>query len=344
MLKTALVTDRRYLDHYAGRSHPERPERLSTLLEMIGQLRRPALSIHPPREAARDEILLCHDPGYVALVERTSELDRYDFDPDTHASRATFRTAMLAAGGALTATELVLEGAADNAFALVRPPGHHALPGRAMGFCFFNNVAIAAAWLLSARGLKRVMIIDWDLHHGNGTQEIFYDSAEVLYTSLHQFPHYPGTGSFDELGFGAGLGFTVNVPMPATFGDPEYLKVFDRVILPLGRQYRPEFILVSAGFDCHSRDPLGSMRVSEEGFVAMTRRIKRLAAECCGGKMIATLEGGYDLDALRSSVAGVIDELGRDPDENLDPPPDGARVEPIIERVSRSLSGTWNLP
>src|SRR5713101_1700319 len=194
MLKTAVVSDRRYLKHFAGRAHPERPQRIEVMIEMAKSLRRPDLKFLKPREATIDEIAMCHRTDYIAAVERSASSDRFDFDLDTHSSRDSYQTALLAAGGVLTAVEAVMEGDADNAFAIVRPPGHHALPNRAMGFCFFNNLAIAAEWLVKVRGLKRVMIVDWDVHHGNGTEEIFYESPEVLYTSAHQFPHYPGTG------------------------------------------------------------------------------------------------------------------------------------------------------
>ncbi|MGC1341444.1 MAG: histone deacetylase, partial [Candidatus Binataceae bacterium] len=241
------------------------------------------------------------------------------------------------------AAEAVLDGAADNAFALVRPPGHHARPARAMGFCFFNNVAIAARWLLDRRGLERVMIVDWDLHHGNGTQEIFYESARVLYASTHQYPHYPGTGSLHEMGAGEGAGFNVNAPMPAGFGDDEYLRFFDEFILPIGRKFNPQFIIVSCGFDCHFRDPLGDMRVTEYGFIAMTRRVKRLAAECCGGRMIAALEGGYDIAALVDSGRAVIEELGSEADEPIAKARRGDRVMPTIERAAHGVGKFWNL-
>ncbi|MDB5107527.1 MAG: histone deacetylase family protein [Candidatus Binatus sp.] len=343
MLKTAVISDRRYLKHFAGRAHPESPKRLEVMIEMVESINRDNLKIVAPREATLEEISLCHRPEYISTVERTASLDRFDFDPDTHSSRDTYATALLAAGGVLTAVETVLDGAADNAFALVRPPGHHALPSRAMGFCFFNSVAIAAQWLVEVRGLKRVMIIDWDLHHGNGSQDIFYESPEVLYTSTHQFPHYPGTGSLHEIGYGAGLGYTINAPMPAEFGDPEYLRVFDRLILPIGRQFKPEFILVSAGFDCHFRDPLGAMRVTEDGFAAMTRRIKRLAAECCDGKLVAALEGGYDFEALGDSGRIVLEEMGRYSDQPIPPASGGDRVMPIIERATHNVGRFWNL-
>lgn len=342
MLRTTVVSDRRYARHFAGRAHPERPQRIEAVIQMAEGLRRDSLTFETPHPASADQIELCHSPEYVSLVRKTAEFEHYDFDLDTHGCRDSFDTAVLAAGGVLTAVESVLEGAADNSFALVRPPGHHALPERAMGFCFFNNIAIAAAYLTQVRGLKRVLIFDWDLHHGNGTQEIFYESPRVLYISMHQFPHYPGTGSLDEIGVDAGTGFTVNAPLPATLGDPEYLAVMDQMLLPIARQFNPEFILISAGFDCHFRDPLGAMRVTEAGFGAMTRRIKRLAAETCGGKIAGALEGGYDLQALAGSVRVVLEELGRDADEAITSVTGGERTLKLVDLARGNLSPYWS--
>ncbi|HEY6394210.1 MAG TPA: histone deacetylase [Candidatus Binataceae bacterium] len=344
MLRTAVITGRQYLKHFAGRAHPERPERVAAMIEMAEDMRRPDLGIISPRAATIDEIAMVHDRDYIRFVERTGTMDRYDFDPDTHVSRDSYKTALLAAGGVLTATEAVMDGDADNAFAIVRPPGHHALPGRAMGFCLFNNIAIAAQWLLRERGLKRVMIVDWDVHHGNGTQEMFYESANVLYVSTHQFPHYPGTGSLYEIGAGDGTGFTVNAPMSAEMGDAEYIRAFDELILPIGRKFNPEFILISSGFDCHYRDPLASMRVTEDGFIAMAQRVKRLAAECCGGKMAAALEGGYDLEALINSGRAVIEEFGHDPADKIVATREaGDGVMPMVERASQNVGRFWGL-
>jgi len=343
MRKTMLVADRRYMNHFAGSVHPERPARIAAMIEMAEGLKRSELKHSAPREASIEELALCHSEEYVATVERTATCDRTDFDPDTHASAETWATARLAAGGVLTAVEAVLDGAADNAFAIVRPPGHHALPQRAMGFCFFNNIAIAASWLVKVRGMQRVLILDWDVHHGNGTQDIFYESPEVLYMSTHQYPFYPGTGWLDQIGSGAGIGFTVNAPMPATFGDTEYLRVFDRLLLPIARQFKPEFVLISAGFDCHFRDPLGGMRITEDGFLAMTQRLQRLADECCEGRMVAALEGGYDLQALAKCGRSVIDELGKDGDQYIIAAKDGGRAQPIIQRASYFLRDYWQI-
>jgi acetoin utilization deacetylase AcuC-like enzyme len=311
------------------------------MIDMAENLRRPDLRIYSPRHASTDELLLCHGADYVTMVERTKSLEHADFDPDTHTSTDTWETATLAVGGVLTAVDAVFDGEAQNAFAVVRPPGHHALPERAMGFCFFNNVAIAAAYLVRVRGLQRVLILDWDVHHGNGTQEIFYESPQVLYMSTHQFPFYPGTGRLDEIGAGAGTGFTVNVPLPAMFGDNEYLRVFDDLLMPIARQFNPEFILISSGFDCHYRDPLGGMRVTEGGFVAMTHRLKRLAAECCSGKIVAALEGGYDLRALADSGRAVLEELGREADAEIASVGDAERVYPIIQRARYFHANPW---
>jgi len=343
MNRTALITDPRYMRHFPGRVHPERPDRIGAMLEMVDHLQGPDFKTYAPRAASAEELMLCHCPDYIATVERSQTVDRADFDADTHTSPETWQTVTLAAGGVLTAVEAVLDGEARNAFAVVRPPGHHALRDRAMGFCFFNNVAIAAAYLLRVRGLSRVLILDWDVHHGNGTQDLFYESPQVLYISTHQFPFYPGTGRLDEIGAGAGVGYTVNAPMPATFGDGEYLRVFDDLLMPIARQFNPEFVLISSGFDCHYRDPLGGMRVTEAGFAAMTRRLQRLAAECCGGKIVAALEGGYDLKALADSGRMVIEELGREADEKFVSGGSAERAFPIIQRARYFHANRWKV-
>lgn len=343
MRETMLVVDRRYMNHFAGQVHPERPARIAAMIEMTEGLKRSALKHSAPRAASMEELTLCHSAEYVAAVERTANSERTDFDPDTHASAETWTTATLAAGGVLTAVEAVLDGEAKNAFAVVRPPGHHALPQRAMGFCFFNNVAIAASWLIKVRGLRRLLILDWDVHHGNGTQDIFYEAPEVLYMSTHQYPFYPGTGWLDQIGSGSGAGFTVNAPMPATFGDNEYLRIFDQLLVPIAEQFKPEFVLISAGFDAHFRDPLGGMRITEAGFLAMTRRLQRLADQYCDGKMAAALEGGYDLRALAECGRAVIDELGRDGDEPVSSVTGGERAQPIIQRARYFLKDYWEI-
>jgi acetoin utilization deacetylase AcuC-like enzyme len=341
MLKTVVVADRAYLNHRAGRGHPERPERMQVLLDMLDELKRDDLHHIAPRAATREELQLCHDGAYVSFVEGAAAFRTYQFDPDTYACPGSFETAVLAVGGVLTAVEAVIDGEAHNAFAIVRPPGHHALAHRAMGFCLFNNVAIAAAYLIKMHNLQRVMIIDWDLHHGNGTQELFYQSPHVLYASVHQYPFYPGTGAVSEIGAGKGAGFTINAPLPAGCDDQEYLRVFDELFMPLGRRFKPEFVLVSAGYDCHGRDPLGSMRVSEAGFIAMARRAKRLAAETCGGKLVAALEGGYDLEALANSTRATLEEFGREADEPMTSARAGQQADLIVEKARSALGRFW---
>ncbi len=235
--------------------------------------------------------------------------ERTYLDSDTIASEATADVAHLAVGSVLTGIDRVMEGKVENAFAFPRPPGHHAKPDKAMGFCFFNNVAVGAMYALKRFQLERILIIDFDVHHGNGTQKAFYTSPEVLYLSTHQSPHYPGTGGIHETGKDEGEGFTLNVPMPAGMGDGEYLRVFRDVLLPVGLEYRPDLVLVSAGFDAHRDDPLGGMELSSAGYGAMAAEILRLAGEACGGKAVFVLEGGYNIRALEESIAAVLDVM-----------------------------------
>jgi acetoin utilization deacetylase AcuC-like enzyme len=309
-VKTALVLDCRYEAHDPGAGHPESPERIRVIREVIGDYRRDDLVTLDPRPASVDEIALNHDADHIERVAATAGRPFFAFDADTPVSARSFETARLAAGGYLALLEAVMEGHAHNGFAFVRPPGHHAEADRAMGFCLFNNVAIGARWLRQRYGLDRVLIVDWDVHHGNGTQHSFYADPGVLYVSTHQYPFYPGTGAASEVGTGAGAGRTLNVPLPAGCGDDEYVAAFTSVIAPIAEQFRPEFVLVSAGFDAHRRDPLAAMNATEEGFRAMTRVLMRVAREHASGRLAAILEGGYDMRALRSSIPVVLDELG----------------------------------
>ena len=287
MLKTGIVADRRYLKHFGGRAHPERPERAEAMIEMAQSLTRPDLKFMAPREATHDEIASCHTPEYIATVARTASLDRFDFDPDTHSSRDTYETALLSAGGVLTAVEAVMDGAVANGFAIVRPPGHHALPNRAMGFCFFNNVAIAAKWLIESRGLKRVMIVDWDVHHGNGVQDIFYESPEVLYVSTASVSRIiPAPDRCTRSATARAWDLRSICRCRRSSAMREYLRVFDRMVMPIGRHFKPEFILVSSGFDAHFRDPLAQMRVTEAGL-----RGDDAADEAARGGMLRRQDG-----------------------------------------------------
>lgn len=308
--RTGIVLDPRYLEHVTGRGHPERPERIETLLAMRDALEPTGLAPIEPRPATREELELVHSPEHVDRVEATARMERHKLDVDTPVGPESHATALLAAGGLLEAIDATMRGEVHTAFAKVRPPGHHAEPTRPMGFCLYNNVAIGARHLIDRHGLGRVMILDWDVHHGNGTEAAFYSDPRVLYVSIHQYPHYPGTGAAGDAGSGAGEGRNVNVPLPAGCGDDQYALSFERLIEPIARQFAPEFVLISAGMDCHWRDPLGGMRVTETGVATMTRRLMRLAREHAGGRCVAVLEGGYDLEGLRSSTEATLRELG----------------------------------
>ncbi|HVR61509.1 MAG TPA: histone deacetylase [Polyangia bacterium] len=306
-MATLITTDARMLQHDPGPGHPESPARLQALLRDLD--RRPVVgtTVRAPRPATDAEIEAVHGAAYCAelrvLAGRPAALD-----PDTALSAGSIAAARLAAGASVEAVDDVWHGRAENAFALVRPPGHHAERSRAMGFCIYNNAAIAAE---SARrlGAERVMILDWDVHHGNGTQHIFQDRRDVLYASSHQYPFYPGTGAPDEIGSGAGAGFTVNCALPGGQGDADYGAIFHDVFLPAGRAFKPDIVIVSAGFDPHAADPLAEMRVTEHGFAAMCAAMNALARESCGGKLVLLLEGGYDLQALCDSVRACLDVL-----------------------------------
>jgi acetoin utilization deacetylase AcuC-like enzyme len=309
-MRTALVIDRRYEAHDPGPGHPESPARIHAILDVLSQYRRPGLLTLAPRAATPEELALNHVPAHIARVAATAGRPFYAFDADTPTSSHSFETACLAAGGYLALLEAIVAGEAENGFAFVRPPGHHAEADRAMGFCLFNNVAIGARYLQRRFGIRRILVVDWDVHHGNGTQNSFYADPDVLYVSTHQYPFYPGTGAAAEVGSGAAAGRTLNVPLPAGCGDDEYVAAFADVVVPIAAQFRPEFILVSAGFDAHRRDPLAAMTVTDEGFRAMTRFLVRLAETHAGARLAAILEGGYDLRALQTAVPAVLDELG----------------------------------
>lgn len=310
MTVTGIVKDKRYLDHIMGPSHPECPQRLKLIYAMLEDPdMRGKFKEVPVRPAERKEIFFIHSPSYVDLLESTAQKEYAFLDADTQTCAASYETALLAAGGLCQAISMVCSGQLDNAFALVRPPGHHAERSQAHGFCLFNNVAIGARFAQKDLHVGRILIVDWDLHHGNGTQHSFEEDPTILYFSTHQFPYYPGTGAFDEVGRGEGRGFTVNVPLSIGYGDGEYVEIFERILKPISLEFRPELILVSAGFDIFSGDPLGGMNVTPAGFAGMMRAILDIAGECCGGKVVLTLEGGYDIIGQRDSVKEVLKEL-----------------------------------
>jgi acetoin utilization deacetylase AcuC-like enzyme len=341
MLRTGIVLDRRFQHHDVPPGHPERPERIGALLELMERYSRRDLTRIDPRPATPDEISSNHDRRYIEEVKATAGETGVAFDWDTQAYSESYETALLAAGGVLELVDHMMAGKVDNGFAMVRPPGHHAEADRAMGFCFFNNVAIAARHARSTHGLERVLIVDWDVHHGNGTQRSFYTDNGVLYASLHQYPHYPGSGAANDVGVAGGMGYTVNIPFPGGYGDPEYAAAFARVIVPIARQFAPHLVLISAGFDGHRRDPLSQMVLSAEGFSAMTRSLLRVARDHAEGRCAVVLEGGYDLEALQESVAAVLDELGGE--RLAEEPPRGGGADQTLDAVIRVQKRFWEL-
>lgn len=313
MAKTGHLFDSKFLLHDTGPGHPERADRLRAIESMIQSSHlNEKLTPVAARQASRQEIEAVHTRQHVDEVARTSEASGTYLDGDTYASSQSYEAAKLAAGGLLECVDRVWDGALNHAFAMVRPPGHHAESGYAMGFCLFNNVAIAAEHLIRKHGLKRVAIVDYDVHHGNATQHSFYERPDVFYISTHRYPFYPGTGAAEERGSGAGAGYNLNFPMRAGAGDEVYRQVFDEQLIPALREYRPQFLLVSAGFDAHRLDPLGGMNVTEAGFGYMTRELQKVAADFCDGKAVYTLEGGYDLKGLADSVKTVLEILVSD--------------------------------
>src|SRR5262245_269821 len=334
MATTAVVVDREYLKHRPGDGHPERPERVKVLLDLAGELDRGKFHLLAPQPAKRTDIEAIHGTDYVRVIEATAARDVYALDGDTITCRDSFAVSVLAVGGFLNLIDSIAANEVRNGFALVRPPGHHALRSRAMGFCLFNTMAIAAEYVKRIHGAKKVWIMDWDVHHGNGTQDAFYDDPSVLFISTHQYPFYPGSGAVNEVGVGAGEGFTLNIPLPAGSADREYLEVFHHVIVPAAEWFQPDWILVSAGFDPHRRDPLGGMAVTEVGFAAMARRLLALAENFCGGKIAFLLEGGYDLAGLKNSVAAVLDVIQRgDPSMDQVLTLSDSRIAPLIGRI-----------
>jgi len=303
-----IITNEAMLAHDPGPGHPERPQRLRALIDHLRDRNHPALEWIEARSATREHIARIHDSSHIDLIDSLRGRSAV-LEADTITSPQSVECAYVAAGAAIQAVDLAMHDSSRIPFALVRPPGHHAESNRAMGFCLFNNIAIAAAHALAAHGLERLLIVDWDVHHGNGTQEIFWRRNDVLYFSTHQFPFYPGTGALEEVGEAEGRGFTINVPLPAGGDDAVFIDAFERVLIPAADLYRPQLVLVSAGFDAHHFDPLAQMNMTEHGFAALASIVKSIAGRHCEGRMALILEGGYSIEGLTSSVAAVIDAL-----------------------------------
>jgi acetoin utilization deacetylase AcuC-like enzyme len=311
MGNTGIVYHPAYLEHDMGTGHPESPNRLRAIMQQLersGTADR--LTKIEPRKAEEEWITQVHSPSYVTALNACQPASgRVALDPDTSMSPGSLPAAYMAAGGALAAVDAIMRGEVEHAFCAVRPPGHHAESGRAMGFCLFNNVAIAARYVQRKHGLSRVLIVDWDVHHGNGTQHSFEQDSSILFFSTHQYPHYPGTGRETERGTGVGEGFTINVPMEAGDGDDEYHAIFVNVLLPAADAFKPEFVIISAGFDAHRDDPLASMGLTEAGYSDLTGLVAGIARRHAGGRVLSALEGGYNLTALAASVDAHLNAL-----------------------------------
>lgn len=335
-MTTGFVYHPVYLEHNKV-GHPENAGRLEHTLELLRQSDvMDRLTRIEPRPATAGELERTHSPAHIELVRRVAESGGGMLDPDTYANRRSYDAALMAAGGLLALVEAVFAGDVENGFALVRPPGHHATQTRAMGFCLFNNVAVAAHHALTHLDAQRVLIVDFDVHHGNGTQDIFEQESRVAYVSTHQYPYYPGTGNWNEVGVGEGVGTILDVPLPGGVGDSGYASIFEELVWPLVNRFSPDLILVSAGYDAHWQDPLAMMMLSLSGYAHMARELVLMAQAVCGGRVVFALEGGYHLDVLAHGVLNTLYALLGD-DQISDPlgmaPAGGRSVDALIERL-----------
>jgi len=309
MSKTGIVKDKIYLEHIKNSGHIESPERLLHVYEILEAPDMAGLyTLIKPRMATKDEISWNHNINYINRIENTQKQEWVQLDPDTLANNITWSASCLSAGGGFSLIDEIYAKNIDNGFLLCRPPGHHAVYDRSMGFCIFNNIAINTYYLKKKYNLERILIVDWDLHHGNGTQDAFYNDNQVLFISTHQYPYYPGSGSAEQTGSGDGQYYTVNIPISPGQGDMDYANYFNSIIKPVARQFHPQFILASAGFDIYFDDPLGGMKVTEKGFAYLSRVLIDLANEMCDGRIAFFLEGGYNFEGLVQGVKAVIME------------------------------------
>ena len=349
MKRTGIVKDVRYMEHVMDRGHPESPERLRVIYDILDKEEKKGqrFGTVKPRVAVREEIEMIHSSAYIDLVASTAGRPYYRLDMDTSTCAKSYEAALLAAGGLSELVKAVMEEKLENGFALVRPPGHHAERDRAMGFCIFNNVAIAARYAIKDFSLERILIVDWDVHHGNGTQNSFYEDPKVLYFSTHRYGFfYPGSGAASEVGRGKGAGFNVNVPLSTGCGDSEYGNIFEKILKPIALEYQPQLILVSAGFDIHYDDPLGGMQVTEKGFARLVQILMEIADSASQGRLVFTLEGGYDVTGQGRSVMAVLRELAQTStldkkDLQEKEKADFPRVERLVQEVKGIQRQYW---
>ena len=336
--RPGLVTDTAYLEHAPG-NWPESPRRLQAVLNRFRSSRaQEMVQLLPARPATDRELQRIHHADHLLRLEALARRGGGYLDLDTMVTSESYEVAKLAAGGCLAAVDAALsESGPQASLCLIRPPGHHAFPARGSGFCLLNNVAIAAAHALAEYALERVLIVDWDVHHGNGTEAIFYHRPDVLYMSVHQSPLYPGTGGLADTGEGEGMGYNVNLPLPPGVGDEGFLAAFDRLFLPIARAYRPQLVLVSSGHDAHFADPMGSMYLTASGYRQLAARVRDLAVESADGRLIIVLEGGYHEEALGWCLLAVLDAIGELGMELGDVPGGPAREAAPCQEVTRRL-------
>ena len=341
-MDTLILRDDLFLRHQPGPGHPENPARLQAVHDDLDRDPIAGTRTVPPRAATRAELTRIHRPEHVDRVAATAGLGRVQLDVDTTTSAESYDAAVRGSGAVLQAVEATAAKEAEGAFALVRPPGHHAESTAAMGFCLFNNVAIAAAHAVEELDCRRVLVVDPDVHHGNGTQNSFYSRKDVLYVSSHRFPFYPGTGAHDEIGAGEGEGYTVNLPLPAGMGDADFLHVYREVVDPIVREYRPDLILISAGFDTWQNDPLGGMAMTGEGYAALCGMFRGWARDHCPGRLVFALEGGYDPAGLIAGVRAALEVTSgvRPAPEGIDAGASEA-AQGVASRARRTLSPHW---
>ncbi len=334
-----LVSSPRFVDHRTPNGHPERPARAEVMARVAERWTAGGGPTAAPVPVSDEALARVHDGRYLEDIAATAGRSAR-LDPDTYTSPDSEAVARLAAGAAVAAVDHALDHGAPG-LAFVRPPGHHAERARAMGFCLYNNAAVAAAHAL-ARGLERVAVVDYDVHHGNGIQWIFYDDPRVLYVSTHQYPFYPGTGAADDVGRGDGAGTTVNVPLAAGAGDADLDRVFREVVMPILGSYAPDVVVLSAGFDAHAADPLGGMRLSTEGYATLTRRLRAFTAERCAGRLAVVTEGGYDLQALEECLDGTLEVCGAEPSASIELVAGSTAIAAAgLQSVMRAQSPYW---